>query len=135
MSATVPPDAVDLIQAARTGDSGALGRLLELYRNYLRLLARIQFDLRLRGKADPSDMVQETFLAAQRNFAQFRGASERELIDWLRQILTSKLMDLARRYLRTARRDVRLERQIAVDLDGSSRILSERTDDFGEQRQ
>jgi RNA polymerase sigma-70 factor (ECF subfamily) len=108
MPISVPPDPVGLLQAAQAGDREALGRLLELYRNYLRLLALLQVGRRLRGKADPSDLIQETFLAAQRTFAQFRGMTERELVDWLRQILASKLVDLARRYLRTRRRDVRL---------------------------
>ena len=125
MTASVPPDPVELLQAAQAGDRNALGRLLELYRNYLRLLARLQLGRQLRGKADPSDLVQEAFLAAQRTFANFRGTSERELVDWLRQILASKLVDLARRYLRAGRRDVRLERQLAHDLDGSSRALGE----------
>jgi RNA polymerase sigma-70 factor (ECF subfamily) len=123
MSAAVPPDPVELLQAARTGDAQALGRLLELYRNYLHVLARLQVGRRLRAKADPSDLVQEAFLAAQRNFPEFRGNSETELVDWLRQILASKLVDLARRYLGTRRRDVRLERQLAQELDDSSRIL------------
>jgi RNA polymerase sigma-70 factor (ECF subfamily) len=123
MTAAVPPDPVKLLQAAQAGDREALGRLLELYRNYLRLLARLQVGRRLRGKADPSDIVQEAFLAAQQTFAQFRGTTERELVDWLRQILASKLVDLARRYLRTGRRDVRLERQLADEVDDSSRAL------------
>jgi RNA polymerase sigma-70 factor (ECF subfamily) len=125
MPAVVPPDLSKLLQAARTGDRQALGQLLELYRNYLRLLARLQVGRRLRGKADPSDLVQEAFLAAQRTFPQFRGTTERELVDWLRQILASKLVDLVRRYLRAGRRDVRLERQLADDLDGSSQALEE----------
>ena len=124
MLASVPPDPVGLLQAARTGDSEALGRLLELYRNYLRLLARLQVGRRLQGKADPSDLVQEAFLAAQRNFEQFRGNTEGELVDWLRQILASKLVDLARRYLGTRRRDVRLERQFAEDVDTSAAALN-----------
>ena len=125
MSASVLPDPVELLQAAQAGDRDALGVLLELYRNYLRLLARLQVGRGLRGKADPSDLVQEAFLAAQRGFDKFRGTTERELVEWLRQILASKLADLARRYLRTGRRDVRLERQLAADLDGSSRALGE----------
>src|SRR5262249_27519194 len=91
MLAAVPPDPVELLQAARAGDRPALGRLLELYRNYLRLLARLQVGRRLRGKADPSDLVQEAFLAAQRTFAQFRGSSDRELVDWRRQIMPPQL--------------------------------------------
>jgi RNA polymerase sigma-70 factor (ECF subfamily) len=123
MLESAPPDPVALLQAARTGDREALGRLLELYRNYLRLLARLQVGRRLQGKADPSDLVQEAFLAAQRNFEQFRGNTEGELVDWLRQILASKLVDLARRYLGTRRRDVRLERQFAKDVDTSAAAL------------
>jgi RNA polymerase sigma-70 factor (ECF subfamily) len=125
MLAPESPNPVELLQAARAGDRPALGRLLELYRNYLRLLARLQVGRRLQGKADPSDLVQEAFLAAQRTFAEFRGSTEAELVDWLRQILASKLVDLARRYLGTRRRDVRLERQLADDLNDSSRALGE----------
>src|SRR5215831_441291 len=124
MLESAPPDPVALLQAARTGDREALGRLLELYRNYLRLLARLQVGRRLQGKADPLDLVQEAFLAAQRNFEQFRGNTEGELVDWLRQILASKLVDLARRYLGTRRRDVRLERQFAEDVDTSAAALN-----------
>jgi RNA polymerase sigma-70 factor (ECF subfamily) len=47
-----------------------------VYRNYLTLLARYQIGRRLQGKADPSDVIQETFPEAHRDFAQFRGRSE-----------------------------------------------------------
>src|SRR5438445_13375943 len=68
----------DLLRAARAGDADARGRLLDGYRNYLTLLARLQLGRTLRGKADPADLVQETFLRAHRDFAQFRGATEAE---------------------------------------------------------
>jgi RNA polymerase sigma-70 factor (ECF subfamily) len=110
---------------AKAGSAPALGELLELYRRYLTLLARLQLDRRLQGKTDTEDLVQETFLEAHRNFAQFRGTSEGELTGWLRQILASRLSELVRRYLGTQRRDVRLERGLAADLDRSSRLLGE----------
>src|SRR5262245_20470407 len=116
------PDAGDLLRRARD-DAAALGALLERYRGYLGLLARLQIDRRLRGKADPADLVQETFLEAHRSFARFRGTTETALTAWLRQILAANLVDLVRRFLRAKRRDVRLERELAEDLDRPSRAL------------
>jgi RNA polymerase sigma-70 factor (ECF subfamily) len=116
-------DPEDLIRRARAGDDAALGALLELYRAYLALLARLQIDRRFRGKADPADLVQETFLEAHRAFPRFRGQTEGELAGWLRSILAANLIDLARRFLTAKRRDVRLERELAEDLDQSSRAL------------
>src|SRR3954470_22167833 len=93
-----PPDPEQLLHLARAGDESARGQMLELFRDYLRLLARLELDRRLRGKADPSDLVQETFLEAHRDFPQFRGGTEPELAAWLRQILARNLANLVRRY-------------------------------------
>jgi RNA polymerase sigma-70 factor (ECF subfamily) len=110
----------ELLQAARAGDADALGALLQRYRNYLLLLARLQLDQRLASKVDPTDVVQETFLEAYRDFGQFQGGTEGELTAWLRQILVGNLANLLRRYLGTQRRDVRLERELRAGLDQSA---------------
>lgn len=112
-----------LLLEARTGDAATLGSLLELYRRYLALLARVQIGQRLQGKVDASDLVQETFLEAHRNFPRFLGTNEAQFVGWLRQILAAKLADLLRRYLGTQGRDVRLEREIEDALDHSSVLL------------
>jgi RNA polymerase sigma-70 factor (ECF subfamily) len=122
MSATIP-DPDDLLRQAQAGDASALGLLMELYRDYLDLLARVQIGRRLQGKVDSLDLVQETFLAAHRAFAQFRGRTEAELAAWLRQILASQLAQQVRRFCGAQRRDVRLERELAEELDHSSRCL------------
>jgi RNA polymerase sigma-70 factor (ECF subfamily) len=118
-------DLEQLLRQARAGDGSALGQLLELYRSYLELLARLQIGRRLQGKVDAADLVQKTFLHAHERFAQFQGTSEGELISWLRQILASRLEKLIRHYCGTQRRDVRLERQLAVELNQSSRLLDQ----------
>ncbi len=113
----------DLLQRARQGDGSSLGRLLECYRAYLVVLARVQIGRRLQGKVDASDVVQEAFLGAYRDFPQFRGSTEKEFLAWLRQILISLLANLVRHYQGAQRRDVRLERQLAHDLEQSSQAL------------
>jgi RNA polymerase sigma-70 factor (ECF subfamily) len=118
-----PADAGRLLALARAGDTTALGALLESFRPYLALLARLQIGRRLQGKADPADLVQEAFLEAHRDFPGFRGATEAELAAWLRQILARNVANLVRRYVGTRGRDVRLERRLADELAESSRAL------------
>jgi RNA polymerase sigma-70 factor (ECF subfamily) len=102
-------------------DSRALGELLELYRGYLALLARLHVG-RLQGKVDASDVVQDTFLEAYRHFPQFQGTTEAELVGW---ILAGRLAKLLRHYLGTRRRDMRLERELQDELDQSSQMLDQ----------
>lgn len=114
-----------MLKEARGGDAATLGRLLELYRRYLGLLARVQIGKRLQRKVDAEDLVQETFLEAHRNFGRFEGTSEGQLMCWLRQILAAKMADLLRRYLGTQGRDVRLEQELE-DAFGQSSVMLNR---------
>jgi RNA polymerase sigma-70 factor (ECF subfamily) len=125
MTNPVTSNVEPLIDLARQQDRQALGTLLERYRDYLVLLARLQLSRRLQGKCDPADVVQETFLAAHRSFPQFRGNTEAELTAWLRQILASRIAKLVRHYCGTQGRDVRLECALANDLDRSSQALGQ----------
>jgi RNA polymerase sigma-70 factor (ECF subfamily) len=117
-----PNEPVQLIARARQGDTAALGKLLENYRSYLAILARLQIGRRLQGKVDPADLVQEAFLQAHRSFAQFQGTTEGEFMAWLRQTLVTRLANVVRHYA-TRARDVRLERDLAVELDKSSHAM------------
>jgi RNA polymerase sigma-70 factor (ECF subfamily) len=107
-----------LIRDARRAAPGALDGLLEAYRNYLGLVARTGIDQSLQGKADPSDLVQETLLKAHQHFGQFRGQTEAELVAWLRQILARNLADLVRRFRAAEARQVARERSLE-DLVGA----------------
>ena len=92
------PGVDSLFSHARKGDEQELGKLLTLYRNYLTILATTQLDARLRRRISPSDLVQEAMLGAYRDFPKFRGTTERELLAWLRQILTNHLVGAVRRF-------------------------------------
>ena len=116
-------DAAELVRMARGGNAESLGILLARYENYLLILARVQVGRRLQGKVDAADLVQETFLEAHRHFPVFRGQSEPEVTAWLRQILAGVLGNQLRRYLGTKGRDIRLERELAGELDQSSHAM------------
>jgi RNA polymerase sigma-70 factor, ECF subfamily len=116
-------DTVGLLALARSGDGAALGQLLERYRSYLSLLARVQIGRRMQGKLDVADVIQETYLEAHRGIGQFRGTTEAQYLAWLRQILVGILANQVRRYFGTKRRDVRLERELQDGLDRSSVFL------------
>jgi RNA polymerase sigma-70 factor (ECF subfamily) len=122
-STSASADPQSLLQQARGGSETALGALLESYSSYLTLLARVQIGRRVQGKVDAGDIVQETYLEAHRQFANFRGTSEGELTAWLRRILAGQLALTLRRYLGTKGRDVNLERQLGADLDQSTQAL------------
>jgi RNA polymerase sigma-70 factor, ECF subfamily len=109
MGALGRQDADRLIAEARQGGTEKLGSLLELYRNYLYLLARTQIDLHVQARCNPSDVVQETFLQACRHFKQFRGQSEKELLCWLRTILVNNLARVVEQQILTKKRTVRRE--------------------------
>src|SRR5262249_32225261 len=116
-------DRSQLIEQARRQEPGALERLLNSYRNYLRVLARTGIDKTLRGKADPFDLVQEATTKAWENFGQFRGTTEAGLAGGLRQILARCLAALARRFVHGKGRRVGREESLDQLLGQSSQAM------------
>jgi RNA polymerase sigma-70 factor (ECF subfamily) len=118
-------DAPELIARVRRGDPTARDQLFGHYRQYLAVLAQAQIGRHLRGKCDASDLVQQTLLEAHRDFSQFTGSREPELLAWLRQILAHNLFNETRRFAagqRNVAREVSLD-QLRARLDQSSLIL------------
>lgn len=91
---------------------------LEPYRQYLKILAELHLDRRLRGKMDASDVVQQTLLRACSAFNGLRQREPEVLAAWLRRILASTLADAVKHFERD-KRDIGLERSLQVDLDQS----------------
>jgi RNA polymerase sigma-70 factor, ECF subfamily len=107
-----------LLSQVRAGSREAMGRLLDRYRVYLLHIAQRQLDPDLQAKGGASDLVQETFMEAQRDFAQFHGASADELLAWLRQLLLNNAVNFTRRFREAAKRSV--EREVSLDGHRSS---------------
>jgi RNA polymerase sigma-70 factor (ECF subfamily) len=92
------------LAAARAGSREALGEALEACRAYLLVVAERELDPALRAKGGASDLVQQTFLEAQRDFGRFHGSSAEQLRAWLRQILRNNVASFARQFRDTQKR-------------------------------
>ena len=73
-------EAEALIAEARQGMRESLGRLLQTYVNYIKLVAATQVGARLKVRVSPSDVVQETCVDAQQNLFAFTGETRQELL-------------------------------------------------------
>ena len=100
------PSPAQWLADARAGSREALGRVLEEYRRYLLRLANQRLPTDLQAKGGASDIVQQTFLEAQRDFSGFQGQTESELRAWLRQLLIHNLANFRRQYQATDKRQV-----------------------------
>ncbi|MEN0111303.1 MAG: sigma-70 family RNA polymerase sigma factor [Planctomycetota bacterium] len=105
--------AAELLADAREGSESSLGRLMQLHEAYLKLVVASQLDDRLRQRVSASDVVQETFYEAHRDFPAFRGATPAEFIGWLRRILMNNLLRAVELHVKAAKRDVR--REVSLD--------------------
>ena len=95
----------DLMRQAQAGDGGAYATLLhELTPRIRRVITRQRG---FAGHADVEDLVQDVLLSVHSVRATYDAS--RPLMPWVLAIVHHKLVDGARRYARTARREVGLD--------------------------
>jgi len=111
------------LRAARAGDLAQLGGLFDVYRAYLLTIAREKLAPELAVKAAPSDIVQDTFLKATRAWPDFRGSTELEFQEWLKQILSTMLDSARERFVDAAKRDLAREAPLRHGTNGDSRAF------------
>jgi RNA polymerase sigma-70 factor (ECF subfamily) len=95
----------DLLGRARAGDAQARAELFARCRDRLRRMVRLRMDLRLQGRIDPSDVLQEAYLDYARRLAEWAGRPTLPFFLWLRLLTGQKLVDLHRRRLGAQMRD------------------------------
>ncbi len=113
------PSFDESLAQARRGCPDVTGQLLDQCRGYLLAIARPRLDQRLQAKLGGSDLVQQTLAHAHRDFRNFRGDTQNDLIAWLRSILDNEIARANRDYLSTAKRDV--SREVPLGRDDGSR--------------
>jgi len=92
-----------------TNRDAALASFIESFQTYLLLVADRELPEGVRAKVAPSDILQETYVEAQRAFKRFQGASDQELLAWLQQIVLNNARDAARQYQSRQKRQVSRE--------------------------
>ena len=135
---TPESEIVKLIPLARAGNATALGKLLDLHRDYLRGLAVRQMAPRLKGRLDGSDIVQQTCLSVHKEIGNFVGSEPAEFVAWLRQIHERNIRNAVRNQLevqkRAANREVALENNDFVGCETSPSQIAMRDEDASRLR-
>lgn len=99
----------DALDRAAAGDSAAWRNLVGSHQDRLRRMLDLRLDPRLRGRVDPSDLVQETFLDAFGLLSDYQREQPLPFYLWLRQLACTRLAKAHRTHLGTLCRDVRRE--------------------------
>lgn len=89
-------------------------------RPWLMMIAQRELPGDLRGRIDPSDLVQQTLLDAWNGQSAFQGTSHGQRLTWLRVILRRVVLQQRRRLLQTQKRGQGAERALVDAIDQSS---------------
>lgn len=107
-------DDLRLVARARAGDAAAAGEMLVRHRARLRRMVEARLDRRVRGRVDPSDVLQDGFVDAVAKFPGYLADPKIPLFLWLRLVVGERLAKTHRDHLgaqvRDAAREVSLYR-------------------------
>ncbi len=118
------PDAGALESRALAGDREALAALFTLHGGRLRRMIQVRMADRLRGRLDPTDVLQETWLDVGRRFDGYRREPGMPLYLWLRFLAAQKLAEMHRRHLGAGRRDAGREVRLAAGPPATSASIA-----------
>jgi RNA polymerase sigma-70 factor, ECF subfamily len=85
-----------LLKLVSLGNEAAAARLLNLHRRRLKKMIALRIDEGLAERQDPSDLVQETILAAAHKLPEYAQHPDIPFYAWLRQLAWSRLVELHR---------------------------------------
>jgi len=118
---TVDKSTEILVAQATSGDETALAELFSLYKTQLRRMIAFRMDGRLKGRVDPSDILQEAYFDLAQRLPEF-GQKEMSFFVWLRLVAKERLLKVHRQHIETQKRDAR--REVALPQDNATTSLS-----------
>ncbi len=106
------PDERARLERAIGGDQAASAQVLAPHRDRLRRMVALRLDQRLRGRIDPSDVLQEAFLQAAQALPKYLERPEQPVFLWLRWLTGMALQLVHRQQLGVKARDAYREVQL-----------------------
>jgi RNA polymerase sigma-70 factor (ECF subfamily) len=94
-----PDPGDELLRRAGAGEAQALAELFERHRGRLRRMVSLRLDRRVRGRIDPSDVLQEAQIDVLRRAAEYAADPRLPPFLWIRLITGQRLLSLHRRHL------------------------------------
>ena len=114
------PDTDQLLRRAGSGDTSAVGELLDRHRDRLRRMVGVRIDPRLAARVDPSDVVQEALAEASQKLPSYLEHRPLPFYPWLRQIAWERLVHLHQRHIGAQKRTVNRECRADIALSDES---------------
>jgi RNA polymerase sigma-70 factor (ECF subfamily) len=93
------------LERAAAGEDDAWRSLVAEHHDRLRRMVALRLDPRLQGRVDPSDVLQESYLEAVRQLADYLRNPPLPFFLWLRQLAGHRLYKLHRHHLGAQTRD------------------------------
>jgi RNA polymerase sigma-70 factor (ECF subfamily) len=100
-----PDDDLRLVERARGGDTAAAGEVLVRHRARLRRMVEARLDRRVRGRIDPSDVLQDSLVDAVAKLPEYLADPKVPLFLWLRLVVGERLSKIHRDHLGAQVRD------------------------------
>ena len=107
-----PSDLDELLRRAAEGDESAREALFMQHSDRLKAMIRLRMHRRLRGRLDPSDVLQEAFLEVAKRLDECLQDPPDSFFLWLRKVAVTKLAEIHRHHLDVQARDA--EREISI---------------------
>ena len=109
-------DLQPLLDRLARGDTRALGELFARYQAPLRRMIALRLDHRLNGRVSASDILQETYIDAQKRTRHYFEKPEMPFFVWLRLVAGQRLVEVHRQHLGAQMRDAGQE--VSLDRGG-----------------
>jgi RNA polymerase sigma-70 factor, ECF subfamily len=118
----------ELIRRAAGGDPISLAELFGRHRRRLEKMVQVRLDRALRGRVDPDDVLQETYLDLVQQLRNYPGPEVMPVFLWLRILTGQRLARVHRQHLGSAKRAA--GREAPADRGGGGEVDSSSMADF-----